>query len=215
MIQVSILIINIAAAVMVITLKEFIKSAVSTALGDPLPGRDRRLTLNPLRHIDLLGLIIFVYMGTRAVLAPIFLFFPAFGWGKTVETSGLYYKNRKGGTLVTHIVPSLALIIMVLVLRLIFGSFMAFEVYEIGEFYLMYFLNRFAVYGLSLAFFNMIPIYPMDGGKVLSVFLSPNRVVRMAAVEKLIFMVFLLIMIIWPSNPLMVIIHQLILNILG
>jgi len=146
------------AAVITITLHEFIKALISSSLGDPLPKRDGRVTPNPLKHIEPIGLIIMIALG--------------FGWGKPVDTASIYYKDRKNGTLITYIVPSVANLLLGIIIMLV-----AAIINSTGE--LRVFLQIAALFNLRHAFFNIIPVYPLDGAKVMAALRNPNNVITM------------------------------------
>ena len=76
-----ILVLQAASVLVATTLHEFVRAVTSTLLGDKKPRQDGRLTLNPVRHFEPIGFILAFLTGC--------------GWGKPVETSALYYKNRK------------------------------------------------------------------------------------------------------------------------
>lgn len=166
---------NAIAAVITTTIHEFTKALVSSSLGDPLPKRDRRVSLNPIRHIEPIGFIIMAAMG--------------FGWGKPVETASIYYKNRRNGTLLTYIIPSAAnLLLGIIVYAAMLMANISFELRAV--------LSVIAMFNLRHAFFNFIPIYPLNGSKILSVIVNPNQAVAMAGRQMflqviLIFAIFL------------------------
>lgn len=186
--------INIIAAVTIITIKESTKALVSSSLGDPLPKRDKRVTLNPLRHIEIIGLILLLATGL--------------GWGKPVETSALYYKNRKRDTLLTNIAPFIILLVIG------FASYYVLHRFNLNELTFM-FLQQFGIISVRLAFFNLIPIPPLDGAKILYVFLKPNQVVNILSKEKMMLIILVLIIFILPNNPISRLINQLTLNFLS
>jgi len=152
------LIYSALAAVVTVTIHEFVKALISSLLGDPLPKRDKRVSLNPLRHIEPIGFIVMVALG--------------FGWGKPVDTASIYYKDRKTGTLLTYILPSVANLLLGIVFYLVLT--MTRLSVEINTF-----LFTAALLNIRHAFFNIIPVYPLDGAKVLSVLRNPNQVIRM------------------------------------
>ena len=76
------------AVVIVLTLHEFAHSYVAVKCGDPTPKWNGRLTLNPLRHFDLVGLLCFAFVG--------------FGWAKPVPINPYNFKNRKYAILNTY-----------------------------------------------------------------------------------------------------------------
>lgn len=181
------------ASIIAITIKEFTKALVSSSLGDPLPKRDRRVTLNPLKHIEPVGLFLMVFFTV--------------GWGKPVETTSLYYKNRKRDTLITYILPSIA--------NILAGIIFASIYFIIGMPWspISLLLIQIAILNIHLALFNIIPIPPLDGAKVLNIFMNPNNVVRMASKEKL-YQILLVFLIIWPRSPLISTINNLSLRII-
>lgn len=121
-----------------------------------------RLTLNPIPHMDLLG----------TVLLPIFLFFssvalPIGGWGKPVPVDYRNLKDgRHGAFWVALAGPASNLILATafsLLLRL-----MALVRFDLGFLNPLYSVFEIGVYlNLGLAFFNLIPLHPLDGGKVM------------------------------------------------
>lgn len=196
MVLLQVILVNIVAAAVVVTIKEFTKALISSQLGDPLPKRDMRITLNPFKHIEPIGLFLIVFRG--------------FGWGKPVQTGSLYYKNRKRDILITHLVPSAVILVLGMAV-----SFVIFTFSIPMHILLLSFLQRVSFFGVSLALFNMVPINPMDGAKVLSVFLHPNQVIRMAGMDKTMLIVLVVVWLVWPDNPLAALISFLTQVLLG
>ena len=196
MLPINTIIITALAIVAIVTIKGFTKAFVSASLGDPLPKRDRRLTLNPKSHVEIIGLIL-MYITN------------GFGWERPVETSALYYKNRRRDILITNITPSVVLIIFAVLASVSMTFLTTLNLLVIN------FLNTFSLLAVRLAIFNLVPIYPMDGAKILSLYLRPNQVVGMASREKMLLMIFLLLMLVWPQNPVNTVIWQISFNILN
>jgi len=166
---------NVIAAVITVTIHGFVKALISSSLGDPLPKRDRRVSLNPIRHIEPIGFIIMVALN--------------FGWAKPVETASIYYKDRRRGTLLTYTIPSVA--------NLLFGIIIYIAMMIVGgSLEIRMLLTTIALFNLRHAFFNIIPIYPLDGSKVLSALKSPNQVITMAN-RQMFHQVILIIAILW------------------
>lgn len=192
----------ITGALAAITLHESIKALVSYKLGDPLPKARGRLTLNPINHFEPIGFICMILTG--------------YGWGKPVPTAAIYYKDRKKGTLLTYISPSIANLLAGVSLSFLAHFVLVSVIYQnIGSAAIVQdtFLNADspaqlserivqnasfhswgAVYRLlqavakanvAIAFFNIIPVYPLDGAKILALRLSPEQQIKSAAYEKI------------------------------
>ncbi len=146
-----------------IILHEVSHGAAAFLLGDPTARDQKRLTLNPIRHIDLVGTIILPVI-LVLVQSPALL-----GWAKPVPFDPRYFKNPRLGIALV----SLAGPMTNFLLAAIFGTILKMS----PESDLV---RTVAVYGLAmnaaLGLFNLIPIPPMDGSKVIGVFLpTPIR----------------------------------------
>jgi Zn-dependent protease len=146
----------VIAVVVAITVHEFSHAAVATLQGDHTPKAQGRLTLNPVSHLDLFGSLVLILAG--------------FGWGKPVQFSPFQLRNRRiGAALVGLAGPAsnfaLALLSAV-VLRLLLNG-------NPGEFALTL-LGRLVTLNVVLGVFNLLPIPPLDGSRLLSIVL-PQR----------------------------------------
>ncbi len=171
------MVIGIPGILVATTVHEFTRALLSTVFGDNYPKSQKRLTLNPLKHFEPIGFLMMFYSG-------------GFGWGKPVETSALYYKNRKRDTLLVAILPS--------VVNFVFGIvFMGIYVLlrrNGGNAYLLSLLNYLAYYNAGLAIYNLLPVAPMDCVKVLSVVMPANQYFKYMQNEKMIQMIFLFLL---------------------
>lgn len=192
-----IFIMSIPGIIFATTIHEFTRAAVSTALGDAMPKNKGRLTLNPIKHFEPIGFLLLFYSG-------------GFGWGKPVETSALYYKNRKRDTLLVAIVPSLVNLFFAIAF---FVLYMKVDVIE--NTYISMLFNYLCSYNLGLAVYNILPVPPMDCVKALSVALPANRYFQYLQYEKMIQMVFLLLLFFGVFNGFFSGIIQLILNLMS
>ena len=77
-----VILLGIPGILVATTVHEFVRALTSTVLGDTYPKSQGQVTLNPVKHFEPIGFLMMLYSG-------------GFGWGKPVETSALYYKNRK------------------------------------------------------------------------------------------------------------------------
>ncbi len=148
----------VAVFVMVLSVHEYAHALVGYWLGDNTAKRMGRLTLNPLAHIDPLGFVALLTVG--------------FGWGKPVPFNPYNLKYpRWGPTLVALAGPGSNLIlglICALLFRFLFPS--------LGEQNLLTVFLLYAAYlNFALMLFNLIPIPPLDGSKVLLSALADPR----------------------------------------
>lgn len=157
----------IVSLVVCITIHEFAHAAAATWLGDPLPGRQGRLTLSPMAHLDPLGSLLFLVGG--------------FGWGRPVMYNpyALRAGPRSGPALVALAGPAsnilLAIALAVVVRAIDLGMGMAQFGANAGLVpIVMQLLEMIVLYNLFLAFFNLIPIAPLDGFTVLLGLLPPQ-----------------------------------------
>ncbi len=137
------------------TIHEFSHAFVATRLGDPTPAQDGRLTLNPLKHLDLFGSLMLVLVG--------------FGWAKPVSIRPdlLLRRNKAGVMLVSFAGPfSNFLLAALAALIMTFSTGISS--------WIMLFLNQFIWINLSLMVFNLVPLRPLDGEKVLGYFIPQS-----------------------------------------
>ncbi len=135
-----------------LTVHETCHGLAALALGDPTAKRMRRLSLNPLHHIDWLG------------LASMFLC--GFGWAKPVPVDMRYFKRPKAGMAVTALAGPASNFLLAMLL-LFFASLTARLAAGEGAALLYGFLVNTALLSVGLGLFNLVPIPPLDGSKVL------------------------------------------------
>lgn len=152
----------IPCAIIAIVLHELSHGLVSYWLGDPTPKETGRLSINPSNHIDIMGAICLVLFG--------------FGWAKPVMVNPSYYRKPKlgmtlvalAGPLMNFLVMILSFFFMWLTLKItiwtnMWDSVLLEIVYN--------FFDYLAIINLGLGLFNLIPIPPLDGSKVIGVIL--------------------------------------------
>lgn len=156
------------AALIAIIGHELSHAYVSHLLGDPMPKALGRLTINPLKHLDPLGTVM--------------IFIAHIGWAKPVMIDPRYYKNRKVGEFLVAIAGPGANFIMALISVLIYGMFIKqFDVsrgmdhISVGIYIFMVLQYLFMI-NTALGVFNLIPIPPLDGSKILYTILSDDIV---------------------------------------
>lgn len=162
---------TLAVIFITMPIHEWAHGFVSTKLGDPTPRWQGRLTLNPMAHIDKRGALFILLFGI--------------GWAKPVQVNARYYKNPKFGMALVALagpVANLILSLLALVLSYLF-SFLNFSVFGIIANFLFY-ISYISVY---LAVFNLIPIPPFDGSRILFTFLPQKYYFKIMQYEQYIF----------------------------
>jgi len=144
---------------------EFAHAWVGTKLGDDTPRLDGRVTLNPLAHIDWIGTTLLPFI--TSLLGGGFI-----GWGKPVRSDVSKLKGGWNGLLVVALAGPLSNVIMAVVLA-------AAALFTAGRFpeFAQYLANGVRL-SLYLAIFNMLPVPPLDGSKLLLAARIPMSIYR-------------------------------------
>ncbi len=154
-----------AAVILCLVVHEVCHGLAAFALGAPTAKEQNRLSLNPLRHLDVFGTLM--------------LFFVGFGWAKPVPVDMRYFKNPKLGMALTALAGPMSNFLMAYLSTLLY-SWAVVQVY-VGELSgqwtqgLLLFLQLLIQFNIGLGIFNLIPIPPLDGSKVLEGIL-PDRI---------------------------------------
>lgn len=158
------MLIYVVCLVLATAVHEFAHAFTADRLGDPTPSRDGRVTLNPVVHADPIGTVALpLFAGLTGA--------PLFGWGRPVMTTPNYYTRRismRGGmALVSAMGPLSNLLQAVATAGLAYGLTFA-GITPATHSSLFGVLGLFLVLNLTLALLNILPVHPLDGGKVLA-----------------------------------------------
>jgi Zn-dependent protease len=163
------------------TIHEFAHAFSADLLGDPTPRNQGRLTLSPAAHLDIIGSLMFL--------------FAWFGWAKPVEVNPSNFKNRRRDDLIVSLAgPASNLILAFLLARLLIFSIP-------GSYELL--LETMITVNVILAIFNMIPIPPLDGSRIIVYFLPEKARDAWATFEQYSLIAFLVLIMSGASNLIM------------
>lgn len=164
-----------------LTVHETCHGLAALALGDPTAKRMRRLSLNPLHHIDWLG------------LASMFLC--GFGWAKPVPVDMRYFKNPKAGMAATALAGPVSNFLLSLLMLFLASLLYRFAPVTGFTVWLLSFLMVTARLSVGLGLFNLLPVPPLDGSKVLFALLPERAYLTLMRYER--FGMLVLLLMVW------------------
>ncbi|MBI3576456.1 site-2 protease family protein [Candidatus Gottesmanbacteria bacterium] len=194
----------IGALVIAITIHEFAHALAAEHLGDPTPRLQGRLTLNPLAHLDPIGTIMLILVH--------------FGWGKPVVFDPFNLRHpRRDAAIISLAGPVSNLVlatVCAIALHLLFFSGLSRITYHVSliTLFLSGFLPTLITLNVVLAVFNLIPIHPLDGFKIVGGILPKEYARSWYELEGygMIFLIFLLFPIFGGTAPIAQIISPII-----
>ena len=177
------ILLSVIPSLLCITLHELSHGLVAYGLGDPTAKRAGRLTLNPLRHLDPMGLLMMVMFHV--------------GWAKPVPVNMNNFRDPKRGMALTALAGPASNVVIAVVFLFLYGVLLT-PLYgsNVGR-YLLQMINLTAIISLGLAVFNLLPIPPLDGSKVLFSLLSDERYYQFLRYERYVSL--LLFALVWSG----------------
>lgn len=185
----------IIALVIAITVHEFAHALLADRLGDPTPRLQGRLTLNPLAHLDLVG--------------SIMMLVARFGWGKPVVFDEYNLRNPRRDAAVISIAGPVSNLLVAIAASIILHILVASHITTgLLGIVLYSFLQPLIMMNVVLAIFNLVPIHPLDGFKIVGGILPPEYARQWKELEPygMIFLIFMIFPFFGGVAP----IHQLI-----
>ena len=162
---------SLLAVMVVLTLHEFAHAFVAYKCGDPTAKMAGRMTLNPIRHFDPIGLCLFV--------------FARFGWAKPVPVDFRYFKDPKKGMAITALAGPLSNLLLAV---FAIGASKVIYLYapynQAIDALFVFLLYILAPLSVGLGLFNLLPIPPLDGSKVLAAFLPDGAYLKWMYYER-------------------------------
>jgi Zn-dependent protease len=176
------MLIALIAALICIIIHEMSHGFVAGLLGDKTAKEMGRLSLNPLKHIDPIGLLAFVIIG--------------FGWAKPVMINPKNFKNPKRGMAISSLAGPVSNFIIAVVFMFIMGLIAPYSTQK-SFFFLL--VSRIVTFSLVLGIFNLVPIPPLDGSKVLYSIASDELWQKLMMYERYGF-ILLLVLVMIPAT---------------
>lgn len=167
MFNIQSILLSAIGVILAMTVHELAHGLVSYWMGDPTAKMEGRLSLNPFKHIDWIGLICLLFCG--------------FGWAKPVPVDARYYKDAKTGIIWTSFAGPVANFLLSFICVFLFYALYKFTPYfmltSVGSF-IASALTYTGLISTGFGIFNLIPIPPLDGSKVFLSFLPDDKYYR-------------------------------------
>lgn len=166
--------------IFVLPFHEWAHAFVALKLGDESVRYSNRLSFNPANHIDPMGAAFLLLFG--------------FGWAKPVPINSNNFKNPKKGMAITAAAGPIANIVASIAVGLIYYAILAFIPFSNVLFYILMFLKYIISVNLFLAVFNLLPVPPLDGSKILFGFLPDKIAYKAYAYERYLYILLLILL---------------------
>ena len=164
------LLLSLPALFLALTVHEYAHGWTADKMGDPTARYSGRLSLNPMAHIDLFGTIC--------------LLFFHFGWAKPVPINPRNFRNTKWGTVAVSLAGPGANFVLALISAFVMSSMQRFVPVNTFTQFLYTVVYMCVQLNVGLMVFNLIPVPPLDGSKVLMEFLPPKYRFKMYTMER-------------------------------
>ncbi|MCL2087950.1 MAG: site-2 protease family protein [Oscillospiraceae bacterium] len=159
---------------------EFAHAYAANKLGDPTARYQGRLTLNPVKHLDLMGSIMIMLAGI--------------GWAKPVPVNPVNFKNRKNGMMMVAAAGPLSNLFLAFVFMIISKLLWYSGINPELLVSVISFLNLFILMNITLAVFNLLPIPPLDGSRIITLFLPSRTYFKIMEYERYIFIILIFLL---------------------
>lgn len=189
------LLLTLPVILLALSVHEMSHGYMAYKLGDPTANSLGRLTLNPVKHIDIIGFVCMLFFG--------------FGWAKPVPINTRYFKKPRRDIILTSLAGPVSNIFLAAIFALLMKLFYFLLDFAVipneTVWYMAALFNNFLYYGillnLSLAIFNLLPIPPLDGSRLVTTLLPYNVSVRIMRYEQIIQIVLMLALFVGILDP--------------
>ena len=171
------LIAGLPGLVIAVVIHEYAHAKAADVMGDFTPRMTGRLTLNPMAHIDPIGLIMLLVV--------------RFGWAKPVMINARNFRNWRQGELLVAVAGPVANLLVAFISLLAMAVLFKLGMFSEG---VRLVLSMMVLFNINFAIFNMLPLPPLDGSKVLMVLLPGRLAYKLMSLERYSFIILIFLM---------------------
>lgn len=171
------LIAGLPGLIIALVIHEYAHAKAADVMGDFTPRMTGRLTLNPMAHIDPIGLIMLLVV--------------RFGWAKPVMINARNFRNWRQGELLVAAAGPVANLIVAFISLLAMAVLFKLGMFSEG---VRLVLSMMVLFNINFAIFNMLPLPPLDGSKVLMVLLPGRLAYKLMSLERYSFIILIFLM---------------------
>lgn len=171
------LIAGLPGLVIALVIHEYAHAKAADVMGDFTPRMTGRLTLNPMAHIDPIGLIMLLVV--------------RFGWAKPVMINARNFRNWRQGELLVAAAGPVANLIVAFISLLAMAVLFKLGMFSEG---VRLVLSMMVLFNINFAIFNMLPLPPLDGSKVMMVLLPGRLAYKLMSLERYSFIILIFLM---------------------
>ncbi len=171
------LIAGLPGLIIALVIHEYAHAKAADIMGDFTPRMTGRLTLNPMAHIDPIGLIMLLVV--------------RFGWAKPVMINARNFRNWRQGELLVAVAGPVANLLVAFISLLAMAVLFKLEMFSEG---VRQVLSMMVLFNINFAIFNMLPLPPLDGSKILMVLLPGRLAYKLMSLERYSFIILIFLM---------------------
>ena len=171
------LIAGLPGLIIALVIHEYAHAKAADMMGDFTPRMTGRLTLNPMAHIDPIGLIMLLVV--------------RFGWAKPVMINARNFRNWRQGELLVAVAGPVANLLVAFISLLAMAVLFKLGMFSEG---VRLVLSMMVLFNINFAIFNMLPLPPLDGSKVLMVLLPGRLAYKLMSLERYSFIILIFLM---------------------